>query len=181
MCHLPRWIILGCHSEDSGEKMRFFLNPFANMTFEYGLVRDREEWMKILVVARLQISRKLMRFSLTCVAYYWTRAVASAKPRAPFEIGGYSTDCAVESLPILLRPWCAESLDCLDGSRSATCAKRSSASDGLSRSVDVMWPSRATELLRDTEREGSREFNASPVQVVSSSTESRAVWAAGLN
>lgn len=61
MCHLPRRVILGCHSQDSREKMRLLLNPLTNMALEYGLVRDREEGMEILMIARLQISLRLMR------------------------------------------------------------------------------------------------------------------------
>lgn len=64
MCHLPRWIILGCHGQDSGEKVRLLLNPFTNMALKYGLVRDRKERMEILVITGLQVSLRLKGFFL---------------------------------------------------------------------------------------------------------------------
>ena len=63
MCHLPRRIILGCHGQDSGEKMRLLLNPFTDIALEYGLVRNRKEWVEILVITRLQVSLELKEFS----------------------------------------------------------------------------------------------------------------------
>lgn len=59
-----------------------------------------------------------------------------------------------------------------EGSRSATWASRSRASEGLRRSFDARWPSRATELRLEADRD------ASVLDAADSSTQLLS-WAAG--